>query len=106
MEKLYYTIGEVAEILGEQVSLVRFWNNTYPKLFSAKRNAKGNRLYVKEDVETFRQLHYLVKEKGMKLEGAVKLLKEERAEVKAKVKVLDSRRSLRERLVEIRKSLP
>ena len=50
MEKLYYTIGEVAEILGEQVSLVRFWNNTYPKLFSAKRNAKGNRLYVKEDV--------------------------------------------------------
>lgn len=79
MEKLYYTIGEVAEILGEQVSLVRFWNNTYPKLFSAKRNAKGNRLYVKEDVETFRQLHYLVKEKGMKLEGAVKLLKEERA---------------------------
>ena len=67
MEKLYYTIGEVAGILGEQVSLVRFWNNSYPGLFSAKRNAKGNRFYVKEDVETFKQLHYLVKEKGMKL---------------------------------------
>ena len=47
-----------------------------------------------------------MKEKGMKLDGAVKVLKEEKAEVEAKVKVLDSLRSLRERIVEIRKSLP
>ena len=106
MEKLYYSIGEVAQMLGESTSCIRFWSNSFPNRIKPQRNAKGNRLYVTDDVETFRQLHYLVKEKGMKLEGAVKLLKEERAEVKAKVKVLDSLRSLRERLVEIRKSLP
>ena len=30
MDKLYYTIGETAEILGESTSLVRFWSNSFP----------------------------------------------------------------------------
>ena len=31
MEKLYYTISEVAKELGESVSLVRFWSNSFPR---------------------------------------------------------------------------
>ena len=52
MEKYLYTIGEVAEILGESTSLVRFWANEFPKFIKPERNAKGNRLFKKEDVET------------------------------------------------------
>ena len=44
MEKYLYTIGEVAEILGESVSLVRFWSNEFAKFIKPQRNARGNRL--------------------------------------------------------------
>ena len=46
MDKLYYTIGEVSELLGETTSLVRFWSNSFPKYIKPKRNAKGNRLFI------------------------------------------------------------
>ena len=46
MEKYLYTIGEVAEILGESTSLVRFWANEFPKFIKPQRNAKGNRLFT------------------------------------------------------------
>ncbi len=75
MAKICYTIGEVAEILGESTSLVRFWANTYPELIQPMRNKKGNRLFSPEDVETFKKLHFYIKEQGMTLEGAGKLLK-------------------------------
>ena len=70
MEKVFYTIGEVAEILGESASLVRYWTNTFSKFLKPKRNAKGNRLYKKEDIDTIKQIHLLVKTEGMTLEGA------------------------------------
>ncbi len=31
MEKLYYTIGEAAEMLGENVSLVRYWSDNFSR---------------------------------------------------------------------------
>ena len=43
MEKLYYSISEAAEAIGENVSLVRFWSNSFPKYLKPHRTAKGNR---------------------------------------------------------------
>jgi DNA-binding transcriptional MerR regulator len=105
MEKLYYTIGEVAEILGENTSLVRFWSNSFTKYLKPKRNAKGNRLYTKDDVETLKQIHLLVKEQGMTLEGAAKKMASDRKKVDSKVKVLDSLKEIRKQLVNVKKSL-
>ena len=102
MEKLYYTVGEVAAELGEQTSLVRFWSNTFSKFIKPARNAKGNRLFTKEDLDTFRRLHYLIKDKGLTLEGAARTLKDERASVDREMKVIDSLKSIRERLVEVK----
>ena len=79
MEKLYYTISETAEILGESASLVRFWSNSFPKYIKPFRNAKGNRLFTAEDIATLKQIHYLVKTKGLTLEGAAKQLGSERS---------------------------
>lgn len=75
MEKICYTIGEVAEIIGESTSLVRFWANTFPELINPRRNKKGNRLFSPSDVETFKKLHFYIKEQGMTLEGAAKVMK-------------------------------
>ena len=105
MEKYLYTIGEVAEILGENVSLVRFWSNEFPKFIKPQRNAKGNRLYTKEDIETFKHIHLLVKVEGLTLEGAAKRLKGDRKEVISKAQVLETLRNIRRQLEEIREDL-
>ena len=105
MEKLYYSIREEADILGEQVSLVRFWSNTFPKLLKPSRNGRGDRIYTASDIEVLRQIHYLVKGKGMTLEGAGRELSSRRSEVEARVRVLSSLRAIRAQLVEIKNSL-
>ena len=76
MAKICYTIGEVAGILGESTSLVRFWANTFPELINPMRNKKGNRLFSPADVETFKKLHFYIKERGMTLEGAAKAMRQ------------------------------
>ena len=105
MEKLYYQIGEVAEIMKESVSAVRFWTNSFPRFLNPKRNAKGNRLYTASDIETLKQLHHLVKVKGMTLEGAESEMLRDRASVERSVKAIGSLREIRAQLAEIRKSL-
>ncbi|MBS7277276.1 MAG: MerR family transcriptional regulator [Bacteroidales bacterium] len=105
MDKLYYTIGEVSEILGESSSLVRFWTNSFSRYLKPKRNAKGNRLYTQEEIEVLKQIHLLVKVQGMTLDGAAKKMSSDKKAVDGKVKVLESLRSIREQLVEVRKSL-
>ncbi len=105
MDKLYYTIGEVSEILGENASLVRFWSNSFPKYIKPKRNAKGNRLYTAEDLECLKQVHLLVKEQGMTLEGASKKLAADRKKIEGRVKVLDSLKEIRKQLVAVKKAL-
>ena len=105
MEKLYYTIGEAAEILGESTSLVRFWSNSFPKYIKPKRNAKGNRLFTQEDMDCLKQVHLLVKEQGLTLEGASKKLAAERKKIDGRVKALDSLKEIKRQLSEVRKSL-
>ena len=105
MDKLYSTIGEVSEILGESSSLVRFWTNSFSRYLKPKRNAKGNRLYTQEEIEVLKQIHLLVKVQGMTLDGAAKKMSSDKKAVDGKVKVLESLKSIREQLVEVRKSL-
>ena len=105
MEKYFYTIGEVSEILGESTSLVRFWANEFPAFIKPERNAKGNRLFKKDDLETFKHIHVLVKKEGLTLEGAAKRLKGDRKDVINKARVLDSLKSIRQQLTEIRAEL-
>ena len=105
MEKYLYTIGEVAEILGESVSLVRFWSNEFSKFIKPQRNAKGNRLFTKDDIETFKHIHLLVKVEGLTLEGAAKRMKGDKKDVINKSRVLDTLKAIRQQLAEIRETL-
>ncbi len=105
MEKLYYSISEVSQILGEAPSLVRFWSNTFSRFIKPVRNAKGNRQFKADDVEALKQIHYLVKEKGMTLEGAEKHLLADRNTVDNSVKALESLKAIRAQLVEIKENI-
>lgn len=77
IEKLYYTIGEVAAMFNVNTSHIRFWSKEFDVIRPAT-NKKGNRLYTQSDIENFRKIYHLVKEKGFTLKGAKTELKENR----------------------------
>lgn len=105
MDKLYYSIGEVAEALGESVSCIRFWTNSFPKELHPRRTAKGNRQYSAEDLEALRRIQYLVKKQGLTLDGAQKQLETDGSKADKALKVADSLKAIREQLVAIKESL-
>ncbi len=105
MAKLLYTMGEVATELGENASAVRYWSNYFEQFVKPQRNAKGNRLYHPEDIETLKQIQYLLKKQGLTLEGTRQRMTEDRRTVEKRVKVLDMLKGIREDLVQVRKSL-
>ena len=102
---MIYTMGEVATELGENASAIRYWSNYFEKFVRPQRNAKGNRLYRPEDVETLRQIQYLLKNQGLTLEGAQQRLTEDRRSVDKRVKALGILKGIREELVQVRKGL-
>jgi DNA-binding transcriptional MerR regulator len=105
MAKLIYTMGEVAEELGENASAIRYWSNYFEKFIKPQRNAKGNRLYHPEDVETLKQIQFLLKNQGLTLEGAKQRLTEDRRSVDKRVKAIGVLKGIREQLVQVRKTL-
>jgi DNA-binding transcriptional MerR regulator len=70
-----------------------------------KRNAKGNRLFTKDDVETFKHIQLLLKVEGLTIEGAAKRLRGEKKDVINKSRVLESLEAIRQQLLEIREEL-
>ena len=68
-EKKYYSIGEVAKMLGVNASLIRYWEKNFPKI-NPKKNRKGHRLFTQQDIEQVKFIYFLVKEKGHSLESA------------------------------------
>ena len=103
--KFLYKIGEVADILGESVSLVRFWANEFSAFIHPQRNAKGNRLFTSEDLQTMKTIRFLVKRQGLTLEGAARKLKADRKKTPSRMKVVEALEEIREQLLEIRSSL-
>jgi len=79
-EKRYYKIGEVSKAFGVNTSLIRFWDSEF-EIINPKKNAKGNRLFTKEDIENFKLIFNLVKERGFTLEGAKQKLKKNPSKV-------------------------
>jgi DNA-binding transcriptional MerR regulator len=74
LTKLYYSIGEVAEMLEVNTSLIRFWEKEFP-IIKPKKNKKGNRLYTPKEIAKLDRIYVLVKEQGFTLEGAKKAMK-------------------------------
>ena len=105
MEKYLFTIGEVSELLGESTSCIRFWSDSFPKDIQPKRNAKGNRLYTKDDIEKFKHIQLLLKVEGLTIEGAAKRLRGDKKDVISKARVLESLKEIRQQLLEIKEDL-
>lgn len=72
--KVYYRIGEVADMFGVNQSLIRFWEKEFD-IIKPYRNKKGNRFFTKQDIDNFHIIFHLVKERGFTLQGAREKLK-------------------------------
>jgi DNA-binding transcriptional MerR regulator len=103
-EKRYYKIGEVADAFGVNVSLLRFWDKEFSSL-KLKKNAKGNRMFTKEDVDQVRLIHHLVKEKGYTLDGAKKKMRQKPEQTKNTGEIVGRLQGIRAELVKLKSSL-
>ncbi|MCK9611930.1 MAG: MerR family transcriptional regulator [Bacteroidales bacterium] len=104
VEKIYYSIGEVAEIFEVNTSLIRFWEKEFD-IIRPFRNKKGNRLFTKEDVKNFYIIYHLVKERGFTLQGAKDKMKENKVDTINNVEIVASLNKIKEFLLEIKKEL-
>ena len=102
--KLYYSIGEVAEMFGVNESLLRFWEREFPQL-TPKKAGRGIRQYRKEDIETLKLIYYLVKERGMTLPGARQRMKDRRESTLRNFETVERLKAIREELIGMRDAL-
>jgi DNA-binding transcriptional MerR regulator len=103
-EKIFYTIGEVAKQFKVNTSLIRFWEKEFD-ILKPKKNKKGNRLFTKEDLNNLHIIFHLVKERGFKLDGAKKKLKQNKDEVENSVEMVRALKNIKSFLVEMKESL-
>lgn len=104
-KKLYYSMGEVAEMFDVTPALIRHWEAQFDCI-KPHRNKKGNRLFSPEDVERLKQIYHLVKERGMTLKGANKVLKRAKSdEMVQEIELLERLQKIRSALVEVREEL-
>ena len=104
IEKLYYTIGEVAKMFNVNTSLIRFWEKKF-SIIKPEKNKKGNRLFTKKDIDNFHIIYHLVKERGMTLDGAEKKLKLNKEDTINDFEVIKSLKNIKELLLEIKEEM-
>jgi DNA-binding transcriptional MerR regulator len=100
VEKLYYTIGEVAKMFEVNTSLIRYWEKEFD-IIKPKKNKKGNRLFTQKDIDNFHIIYHLVKEKGMTLKGAKKKLKENREDAEHNFEIIRSLEQIKGMLTDL-----
>lgn len=103
-KKLFYSMGEVAEMFDVNPSLIRHWESKF-EVLKPQKNKKGNRMFTPEDVEHLKLIYHLVKERGMTLDGARRALKGGTPGVARDMELLERLQSIRAQLVEVRNEL-
>lgn len=103
-EKLYYSIGELSEMFKVNQSLIRFWEKEF-KTIQPTKNKKGNRMFTKADVEHFRLIYHLVKERGFTLQGAKDKIKGNSGETTDNAGVVHALQRIKAFLLELKNEL-
>ena len=102
LTKLYYSIGEVADMFDVSASLIRYWESEFNYL-RPQKNSKGDRRFTKQNVDQLNLIYHLVKVKGYTLDGAKRELKEIRRKQQQKQKLLKKLKDIRKGLGKLQK---
>ena len=103
-DKLYFSIGEIADAFNVNASLIRFWDKEFD-ILKPKKNAKGNRMFTQEDVKNLQLIYHLVKERGFTLDGAKTHLKEGTKKTLDKFEIISKLESVKAQLLSIKNSI-
>lgn len=103
-EKLYYSIGEVADAFGVNASLIRFWEKEFD-IIKPKKNAKGNRKFTPENIRNLELIYHLVKVRGFTLEGAKTYLKQEPKQTMSNFEIIRKLEAIKSSLIKLKNDL-
>lgn len=103
-DKLYFSIGELADAFGVNASLIRFWDKEFD-ILKPKKNAKGNRMFTQEDVKNLQLIYHLVKERGFTLEGAKTHLKDGQKKTLDKFEIIAKLETIKMQLQQIKEEM-
>ncbi len=101
IEKVYYRIGEVAEMLGINPSNIRFWESE-AGLIKPKKSGKGNRLYTAGDIEQLKLIIHLTRDRGMTLKGVKDKLRQIPDDISGNFEIIRHLQNIRQQLAAIR----
>lgn len=101
VEKLFYPIGEVAEMFKVNLSTIRFWENEFD-ILKPKKNNKGNRLFTPTDLENLHVIYHLLKVQGLTLKGAKKRLQDNKEGTFKSVEMVKKLENIKEMLEELK----
>ncbi|MEF8816404.1 MAG: MerR family transcriptional regulator [Salinibacter sp.] len=104
IEKLYYSIGEVGEIVDQEPHVLRYWEQEF-EVLSPRKNRAGRRVYTEEDVATVERIRHLLKEEKYTIEGARQAIARRDASTEPEGDLEDDLEALRSFLVELREQL-
>ena len=104
IEKLYYTISEVADMFNVNTSLIRYWEKEFD-VIQPRKNKKGTRFFTRQDIDNFHLIYNLVKERGMTLKGAQNKLRVSKDETSSNFEIIKTLKNIREMLLEIKDEL-
>lgn len=102
-DKLYYSIGEVARAFDVNASLIRYWEQEFP-IIKPKKNKKGNRYFTPEDINNFKMIFHLVKEKGYTLDGA-RVALTTNSKISETITIIDRLEFIKSELLKLKQSL-
>ncbi len=104
IRKVYFTIGEVAQMFDVNPSLLRYWEKEF-EMIKPFKNKKGDRYFSEKDIEIIRTIHYLTKQKGYTLQGAKEVIKNSATKAQIRAKVVDTLTQMKFFLNEIKEEL-
>ncbi len=102
-QKMYYTIGKVAEMFKVNQSLIRLWENEFDVL-KPKKNGKGDRLFRPEDIKNIHLIYHLMRERKYTMEGAKDFIKNNKR-ANEKFAIIESLKKLKGFLTELKANL-
>ena len=107
-DKLFFRIGEAAELIGVETHVLRYWETEFK--MRPQRSGSGQRMYRRKDIQKFLRIRHLLHEQGFTIAGARKSLQDESTSGKGatmadgRVKdVLDRLNGIRQQIASVRR---
>ena len=99
-KRLFFRIKEVAQLLGEEPSTIRYWETVFPHLVPST-TPNGVRQYTERDIQNIEAIRYLLRVKKLTIEGA----KSELATRRSQVDTITRLKHIHSQLTDLRESL-